>query len=644
MTKKCVLHVGMHKTGTTSIQNSLTNYEDENFFYAQLGGHGNHSVPMFSVFSSAPEKHFLNRTRSNTPGQLAQYIDQISAELRKSIKQSGERTLLISGEDIGLLKEHELSGLKEFLSSFYENIQIIAYIRPPQSFMNSAFQQTVRSGRRVAMNLHNLYRNYQDSFEKFDQVFGIENVLLKAFDRSKLIGGDSVVDFCSEIGLNLAPHRIVRANESSSKEFVCLLFQYNRYCKSTGKEPMSGGEAHRINAFLSHLGNTKFQFSPDLLRNILDRNARDLEWIEKRLGRPLRESSVVSSPTDVHSESDLLAPIFGAKRVLLAALKELEIDTRAMEPISDVELFHEFRNVVFGAKTTSVEIKIEKKEQPNSKLITKRGKRRLARLRNRQPINDGSGQVGSGPRPLLNADKRFMVYWSPKSACTTTYVWFSKISGFEGELAEFGDRIHQHRIKKYYSSDLYRRSKDVSIEEFLKLRIIRDPYSRAVSIYRHALKTRFADEHISSVMGPRFMANKGFSFQEFLEFLEKIDIWAANVHIKPQFHRLETEFKPTYVINISRMNLFSSLNLFEEQIGLEKTNFEDLNWLHTLEDRRKAKQEPLNGEALDETPFSRHQVARLGQFPSYVQLLTPSAKARIEAIYKADFDAYRDYL
>jgi hypothetical protein len=52
----------------------------------------------------------------------------------------------------------------------------------------------------------------------------------------------------------------------------------------------------------------------------------------------------------------------------------------------------------------------------------------------------------------------------------------------------------------------------------------------------------------------------------------------------------------------------------------------------------------VEGKDLDHAPFNRRQVAHLNQFPSYAQLLTPEARAKIEAIYKVDFDAYRDYL
>ena len=139
-------------------------------------------------------------------------------------------------------------------------------------------------------------------------------------------------------------------------------------------------------------------------------------------------------------------------------------------------------------------------------------------------------------------------------------------------------------------------------------------------------------------------SERGFSFQQFLDFIEKFGVWSANVHIKPQYSDREIKYPPTRFINISKSNMFTELNAFEADIGLPQTKFEELTWLHKLEDKRKSKQQPIEGEELDQTPFSRRQVAKLDYFPSYAQLLTAQARSRIESIYKDDFDAYRDYL
>jgi hypothetical protein len=333
----------MHKTGTTSIQNSLNYYEDDKFYYARLPGDANHSVPIFSLFSATPEKHFLNRARVAN-GSLDQYIASVRQSLEVSIEQAGDRTLIVSGEDISTLSGNAIELLAEYFQDHFTSTKVLAYIRPPMSFISSLFQQAVRSGRCTELNLKKLYRNYRGIFEKFDLYFGRDNVILKKFECSELVGGDSVRDFCSTIGVDFPVSRIKRANESSTKEFIALVFQYNRYCKEMGYDHLSGGEAYRMNELLKGLGSTKFTFAPDLLSEVIARNTEDIRWIENRIGRPVDDSiTATASAGDVTSENDLLLPVAGARELLLQYLEKTGSDPDSAQKFSNTELFHMVR-------------------------------------------------------------------------------------------------------------------------------------------------------------------------------------------------------------------------------------------------------------------------------------------------------------
>ena len=77
---------------------------------------------------------------------------------------------------------------------------------------------------------------------------------------------------------------------------------------------------------------------------------------------------------------------------------------------------------------------------------------------------------------------------------------------------------------------------------------------------------------------------------------------------------------------------------------MPKTDLGGMDWFTKREHLRRAKAQPMRGENFDFRPFNH--VAALGEkpFPSYEQLLTPSAKARIEKIYAIDFRTYGPYL
>ena len=46
--QEVILHIGVHKTGTSSIQNALHRFDDGGTFYAQLGNN-NHSAVMHAI-------------------------------------------------------------------------------------------------------------------------------------------------------------------------------------------------------------------------------------------------------------------------------------------------------------------------------------------------------------------------------------------------------------------------------------------------------------------------------------------------------------------------------------------------------------------------------------------------------------------
>lgn len=214
------------------------------------------------------------------------------------------------------------------------------------------------------------------------------------------------------------------------------------------------------------------------------------------------------------------------------------------------------------------------------------------------------------PRPLVSVEKRLVVLWSPKSACTAAYVWFSSVCGFVEEVRRYHKFPHRHRQdifqpqQKNYTGDL---------SDFLIVRVVRDPYSRAASIYRHALLVGFRR--------PGVTVREDMAFAVFLNQLLGKDLYTLDPHVWPQRHPLEAERDPDVVINVTRQDLFSELNAVEKKQGWPLTDFAAMDWLHGFEKTRSGQ-------------------TRV----SYDAILTPAARRKIEAIYDVDFEQYRDYL
>src|SRR5688572_11207189 len=126
----CYIHIGMPKTGTTSIQSTLGySRQSSEFRYLDLG-HANHSRGIIAIFSKTPECYPYFRQCGGSTEEFRRYAADMRARLEKELSENFQNKFIISGESIIGLMEDELKDLHEFVSRYFTRIHIIAYVRP----------------------------------------------------------------------------------------------------------------------------------------------------------------------------------------------------------------------------------------------------------------------------------------------------------------------------------------------------------------------------------------------------------------------------------------------------------------------------------------------------------------------------------
>ena len=143
------------------------------------------------------------------------------------------------------------------------------------------------------------------------------------------------------------------------------------------------------------------------------------------------------------------------------------------------------------------------------------------------------------PQPWLNPDRSLLVVWSAKSASSLTFIWYLATVGLLDDYRASGMSSHEYRGKRLARSDVVQRGRSKLLDDYWIVHILRDPYLRAVSSYRHALATGYADKRIGPRSGGSLDRKEGFSFARYLDYLETIDLRGANVHHRLQLHRVE---------------------------------------------------------------------------------------------------------
>ncbi len=169
------------------------------------------------------------------------------------------------------------------------------------------------------------------------------------------------------------------------------------------------------------------------------------------------------------------------------------------------------------------------------------------------------------------------VMWSPKAACTTAIVWAFRHNGLLEEALEYSPWIHRYRLQRYQKSERYiARLRNLGAHSRYVIKIVRNPFERAVSSFLHAYRHAYEDVALAEALGRRIDAGQRFSFREFVDYLGRINLRRCNPHHRVQSTPLERHIlfglKPHRTIKMEE-GLDRALAEVERDFGLPPTDF-----------------------------------------------------------------------
>lgn len=353
-----LLHVGMDKTGSSSIQQSFANYDDGKMAYAKLAS-VNHSFPIQVLFRAPDNPTQGLKLQGVTPEKILEQRGQHRADIEAALDGSRERVLM-SAEGVLGLNAEQLAEFHAYISPLCERIKVLAYVREPMGYASSAFQQGLKSGQTI---FHVPMPRYTKRLGMLDDVFGAENVTFLRFDSKSFPNKSVTQDFAARIGADMALVDERRSNESMSAEAAAALFLFNRERADLVGTPalfqarimmvrlLMGVPnnpvkwvAKRMEARLGLKPGTlispeeppeKFRFTPSLVRSHIP--ARDVKWMEERTGFDLMPPDV--SATDepesgIRSEEHLLEIASTAGNYIAPILARLKLTPKDASTLS----------------------------------------------------------------------------------------------------------------------------------------------------------------------------------------------------------------------------------------------------------------------------------------------------------------------
>ena len=246
------LHVGMDKTGTSAVQLFL--HERRTELLEQTGV----LFPMTGKWSDHSHQPFAFTTLSMGDFKPSS-LKGLFANLAREIKQTDAKSVLLSSECF--FKMHTKEGFEAFWDKAVElfgDIKIIVYVRRQDKWVESRHRHSIVSGNEfpVEMLSRPFFSNYKQFIDKWRDLVGEGNVIVKPFERQQFVKGDVCQDFAHILGAtDLKPSEDTQVNVGFSSQRI--LFR-----KLVQKLNSDEADMHRLNRMLLKLPNKEGEDQP----------------------------------------------------------------------------------------------------------------------------------------------------------------------------------------------------------------------------------------------------------------------------------------------------------------------------------------------------------------------------------------------
>lgn len=241
--KNLILHIGTNKTGSTTIQNFLRENSHE------LANEG-YYYPMGGAYYYPPESsasllaHALREKQPKYIGNIK--IDKSSciSDIRRDIINSDCKNIIISSEHFSLAREKtQIQNIFNIFEDLFKSIKVIIYLRRQDSYIESLWSQRIKLGM-ITKSFEDFFAeqtktssalDYYQLLAPWSEIFGIENITVKPFEKTQFVDHDLLTDFLEYIGYKFIPVNNTLQNTSPSTEYLEALRMFTKSIKDVNE-------------------------------------------------------------------------------------------------------------------------------------------------------------------------------------------------------------------------------------------------------------------------------------------------------------------------------------------------------------------------------------------------------------------------
>ncbi len=235
--RELIFHIGLHKTGSTSIQNWLLKHREllerkYDIYYPSFAA--NHSFHFNSWFHAPlPINHLNVQDGAFTPEAVAEANARRMQEFMREAEASTASRVLISAETLSQFHAENLQNLIEWAHTIAGRVRVVVFLRHPGEWLASLMQENLK-GKRPVDDMSLIRRGLDsvvDSLDRWRELVGKDAFHLRDFREACESEAGLLGTFCSlaqispEVTKEAGP--LVRSNESLSAEGATVLAVIN---------------------------------------------------------------------------------------------------------------------------------------------------------------------------------------------------------------------------------------------------------------------------------------------------------------------------------------------------------------------------------------------------------------------------------
>jgi hypothetical protein len=215
---KAIVHIGTEKTGTTSIQRFLFQNRKKlragGFHFLQSAGKtNNRALPAYFVAENRFDDFYRDEgittleAKTEFRKQFLQKFEHEIGTLPKSV-----HTVVISSEHFHsrIRTREEMDKVHAFLSTYFDDIKIVCYLRDQSSTCASYYSTGLKSGNPATFMEffqrcipENYYFNYFEMLSNWERCFGFNALDVSLFSRKSFRNNNLLDDFTSKLDPSL---------------------------------------------------------------------------------------------------------------------------------------------------------------------------------------------------------------------------------------------------------------------------------------------------------------------------------------------------------------------------------------------------------------------------------------------------------